>query len=190
IEEPHRLSPCLPLARGTQQVLLRDGLEHRSDVLRHAAVHEHETLLELRREALRQTVVQELVHRQEPAAADPELGIALARELAADQLDARPHAAGVLPAAAGAAEPLTEDRARRDRAPFDLREPAGESVRLAGRTHAHRDRRREEVRRHREPRTLRDTAHARDELEAETLTDEAFEQLRSEEHTSELQSRE
>ena len=57
----------------------------------------------------RVVVVEDAVLRQQPAAADAELRIAFAGEHAFDQLHARPDAAGVLPAAAGAAEPFAED---------------------------------------------------------------------------------
>ena len=58
--------------------------------------------------------VEDLVARQQAAAADAELGIALGRAHALDQLDAGPDAAGILPAAAGAAEPFAQNRARGD----------------------------------------------------------------------------
>ena len=44
----------------------------------------------------------------------PNSGSPSRRRRALDQLDARPDAAGVLPAAAGAAEPFAEDRPGRD----------------------------------------------------------------------------
>ena len=51
---------------------------------------------------------------QQAAAADAVFRIAVERRRAFDQLDPRPHSAGVLPAAARTADPLAEDRARGD----------------------------------------------------------------------------
>ena len=77
--------------------------------------------------------------RQQAAAADAEFRIALRGRDAVDQLDARPHAAGILPAAAGAAQPFAQNGARGHQAAVGLGQPAGERVDLAGGAHAHRD---------------------------------------------------
>ena len=82
---------------------------------------------------------EDFVARQQAPAADAEFGIALGRAHAVDQLDAGPHAAGILPAAAGAAQPLAQDGARRHQAPVVLFQAAGERVDLAGGAHASRD---------------------------------------------------
>ena len=57
---------------------------------------------------------------EQAAAAGAVLGVVRACGGAGDQLHARPHAAGILPAAAGAAEPFTEQRAREHEAAFAL----------------------------------------------------------------------
>ena len=99
---------------GAQQIFLGDHLEDGADVLRHAAVDEHEALLQAARASSRETssAVEDAVARQQAAAADAELRIAFAGRHAVDELDAGPDAAGILPAAARAAEPLAENRAR------------------------------------------------------------------------------
>ena len=56
--------------------------------------------------------------RQQPAAADAELRIAVAGQHALDQLHPRPDAAGVLPPAARAADPFAQNRAGRDQPSF------------------------------------------------------------------------
>ena len=65
-------------------------------------------------------LIQNLVRRHEAAAADAEFRIAFAGEHAANEFHARPHAAGILPAAAGAAEPFAEQRARQHQPAFVL----------------------------------------------------------------------
>ena len=76
------------------------------------------------------------MRRQQPAAADAELRVALCATHALDQLDAGPDAAGILPAAAGAAEPLAEDRPRRTSRRSLFLQRAGERCGLAGGAHA------------------------------------------------------
>ncbi len=103
--------PGPPLGLGAQQVLLGDHLEDGADVLGHAAVDEDQALLELPSRLGRCVLrAQDAMRRQEPAAADAEFRIALAGQDAGDQLHPGPDAARVLPAAAGAAQPLAEDR--------------------------------------------------------------------------------
>ena len=63
--------------------------------------------------------------RKQAPAADAEFRIAFLREHALDQFDAGPNAAGILPAATGAAEPLAKDGARGDDAAFIFRKRAG-----------------------------------------------------------------
>jgi hypothetical protein len=83
--------------------------------------------------------------RHEPSAADAELRIALLRGHAFDELDPRPDAAGILPAAAGAAEPFPEQRPREHEPALFFPQRTGERLCLAGRAHAGADQRREEI---------------------------------------------
>ena len=76
---------------------------------------------------------------QQASAADAEFGVAFGSGHAVDELDAGPDAAGILPAAAGAAEPFAEDGARGDEAAVGFFEAAGEGGDLAGGAHADRD---------------------------------------------------
>ena len=118
---PERLLPGGPLPLLAEQVLLGHHLQDRADVLGHPAVDEHQAVFEpsagVGGNAVR---AEDGVPRQQPAAADAELRVALGGERPLDQLDPRPHAAGVLPPAAGPAEPLAEDRPRRDQPPLRL----------------------------------------------------------------------
>ena len=47
VEDAHGLAAPLPLRFGAQQVLLRHHFQDGADVLRHAAVHQHQALLQL-----------------------------------------------------------------------------------------------------------------------------------------------
>ena len=105
----------------------RDHLQNRADVLRHAAVPEHERILQfLPCRGGDAIAAEQRVARQESAAADAILGIAGLRGGALDELDTRPEAAGVLPAAAGTAEPFAQQRAGEDDATFGFRKRAGQ----------------------------------------------------------------
>src|SRR5262249_43614118 len=75
---------------------------------------------------------------ERPAGA-AELGAAGRGGGAPDQLAAGPGAAGVLPAAAGAAQPLAQDRPRRHQPPFVLLQRAGQRLGLTCGPHAHGD---------------------------------------------------
>ncbi len=110
-----------PFRIRAQQISLRHHLQNRPHILRHAAVHQHQALLQTR-PRLRADfgVIENAMIRQQPAAADAELRIALGCEHALNQLDARPDAARVLPSAAGTAQPLAENRARRNQPPLRL----------------------------------------------------------------------
>ena len=68
----------VPFGLRAQQIFLGDHLENRADVLRHAAVHQHEALLQSLRVAAEIAIRPEnRVARQQAAAADAEFGIAL-----------------------------------------------------------------------------------------------------------------
>ena len=89
----------------------------------------------------RVVMVEDAMARHQAAAADAKFRVIFLSERAFDELHARPHAAGILPAAAGAAEPLAEQRAGQHNPAFLLFERAGERVRLAGGPHASADER-------------------------------------------------
>ena len=121
--------------------------------------------------------VQNAVLRHESAAADAGFGIAFRGRHAFDQLDAGPDAAGILPAAAGAAEPFAENRARQHQPAFVLLQCAVSERRLAGRPHAQRNQRGEQVGGHREARAFRDAVNATDQFDAAPGPDDAGEQV-------------
>ena len=70
---------------------------------------------------------------------------------ALDEFRARPNAAGILPTATAAAEPLAEDGTRGHEPSFRLVEPPDDRPRLTGRPHAHGDQRGQERGRDRQP---------------------------------------
>ena len=109
--------------------------------------------------------VEQLVGGQQPAPADAPLGVVLARRDAVDQLDAREDPARVLPAAAGAAQPLAEDRPGDDHPRLLRVERPGQVPGLAGRPHQERDQRGQQVRRDRQPRPLGDVVDLADDLQ-------------------------
>ena len=135
---PSMLLPRLPLGVGTQQVLLGDHLEDRADVLRHAAVDEHEAVLQLPARLRRD------FRRDRGCGAAgisrprlmPNSGSPSPAQHAFDQLHSRPNAAGILPAAARSAEPFAEQRARQHEPPLVLLQRPGQRCGLAGGAHA------------------------------------------------------
>src|SRR5438309_5056040 len=104
--------------------------------------------------------------REQAAAADTELRVAVSGDLAGNQLDSRPHAPGVLPSAAGTPEPLAEDRAGRDDTPVILLERPRQGSDLAGGAHARRNETREQVRGDCETRPFRNVVHFADQFDA------------------------
>ena len=127
VEHPQRILPPVPFLLAAQQVLLGHHLEDRPDVLGHAAVHQDQRIQQrLPRRLGHLVAVEDPVARHQAPAADAELRIALARRHPADQLDPRPDAAGILPAAARAAEPLAEQRPREHDPAFVLLQRAGQ----------------------------------------------------------------
>ena len=178
VEDAEGVLATAPLGFAAEEILFRHHLQNRPDVLRHAAVDEHERVLELLA-CLGGGVVEaeDTVLRHEATARDFKLGVALAGDDALDELHAGPDAAAVLPAAAGAAEPFAEERAGEDDAALVLLQLAGERSGLAGRAHEHADERAEEVRADGEPRAFRDVVHAGDEFQAAPRPDDAGEQL-------------
>src|SRR5258708_7762620 len=109
------------------------------------------------------------------------LRVAGLRGHAFDELDSRPDAAGILPAAAAATDPLAEQRPGEHEPAFAIAQGTGERLGLAGRSHADADQRREEIGRDREARTFRDVVDGGDQFEtapgAEHLREEIGETL-------------
>src|SRR5262249_50615577 len=81
-------------------------------------------------------IAEDAVIGEKAAAGDAELGVGLGGEGAGDELHRGPDAAGVLPAATGAAEPFTEDGAGGDEAALGFFQRAGEALGLTGGAHA------------------------------------------------------
>src|SRR5207237_23077 len=102
-------------------------LQDRADVLGQPAVDEDQAVGEPAADRVgRLGGPQDGVARQQAAAADAELGVAVLGGHPLDELEAGPDAAGVLPAAAGAAQPLAEDGAGGDQAALGLAQGAGQ----------------------------------------------------------------
>ena len=110
---PQCLPARCPFRLGAEQILLRDHVQDRADVLRHAAVDEDEALLQAaaRRRRERRSGPRMVWRGSKRPRLTPHSGSPSAAGDALDQLDAGPDAARVLPAAAGAAQPLAQDRA-------------------------------------------------------------------------------
>src|SRR5579863_1234658 len=102
--------------------------------------------------------------RQKAPPAYAEFGIAFGGSYALDELDTGPYASGILPSAAGAAQPLSQDGARRDQPAFRFGQLAGQRRSLAGCAHANGDETSQQVGRHGESRTLRNVIHMGDDL--------------------------
>ena len=121
---------------------------------------------------------EDMVRGHEPSARDALLGIALGGEAALDELDAGPDPAGILPAAAGTTDPLTEDGAGKHEAAFVFRKLAGEARGLAGGPHAGGDEGGEEVRGNGEARAFRDVVHRGNQFQSTPRADEHGEDFR------------
>ncbi len=116
-----------------------------------------------------------MVHRHQASAADPEFGVAILGRRAADQFDSRPDPAGILPAAATAADPFTEDRAGRHQSPIVLGERAGQRCDLTGGTHQDRDERSEQVGGNGQSRALGNVIDLADQFDASYRDRRSFE---------------
>src|ERR1019366_1052547 len=117
IENTDGLLAAKPFRLRPQQVFFGHHLQDGPHVLRHAAVHQHQALLQFLARRLPDAIdAEDLVIGQQASAADAEFRIALARLDPVDQLDPGPDAAGILPSAATAAEPFAQDGSRRHQA--------------------------------------------------------------------------
>ena len=146
IEQLERFLAALPFGLGAEKVFFGDHLEDGADVLSHAAVDEDEGVGECLAGLERDFIGRKnMVLGHEPATGNAVFGVGLADDLAFDEFDAGPNAAGVLPAAAGAADPFAEDGAGENEAAFAFGEFTGERLGLAGGAHAGADKGGEEV---------------------------------------------
>ena len=105
------------------------------------------------------------------------LDIAFLRQRPLDELHARPHAAGILPASARSAEPLAEDGAGGDHAAFGLFQRSGHLPGLAGGPHADADEAGQEVGAYRQARAFGDVVDFADQLEAAARPDHLGEHI-------------
>ena len=100
-------------------------------------------------------------------AADAEFGIAfLRRRRALNELHARPDAAGILPAAAGTAEPFAENGAGQHQPAFVLLQWAVQGSGLPRRAHANRNQRSQQVGGNGQPRAFGDVVDVADNFQA------------------------
>ena len=165
------------LGLAAEEIFFRGHLEDRTDVLGHAAVDEHERILEFfSRRGGNAIEAEKGVARQQATATDAVFGVAGLRAGALDEFDARPEAAGILPTAAGAADPFAEDGAGGDDATLGFVARTVEGANLAGRAHANADERAEEIGRNGEARAFRDAVDVADEFEATTGAENRSEQ--------------
>ena len=108
IENAVCLLTCDPLGTTAQKVFLSDHFQNRTDVLRHAAMHEHQRVLEffpgVSRDFLR---AENLVGGHQASTANAELGVPFFRWSPSDELHARPNTARILPTAARATDPFS-----------------------------------------------------------------------------------
>ena len=146
VEEGESLPAGGPFRGRAQKVLLGDHLKNGADVLGHASVDEDEGILESLAGGSGNFVFAiHMVARHETPARNAVFRINRGGGLAGDELDAGPDAARVLPAAAGASNPLAEDGPGQDEAPFLLLQRADQRVGLAGGTHEDPNEGREEI---------------------------------------------
>ncbi len=107
----------------------------------------------------------DVVVGQQPAAADAKLRIVRAGQPPFDHLDPGPDPAGVLPAAAGTAQPLAEDRAGGDQPPLRfLERPVSDWAWPVARI-KHGDQGRQEIGGDGQPRSLGDVVDGADDLQ-------------------------
>jgi len=169
----------VPFGLGPEQVFLRDHFQDGPDVLRHAAVNQHEGGGQaLRNLGMQVAVAEDAVPRQEPPLADAGLGITVARRGALNHLDAGPDAARILPAAAGTAQPFAENGAGRGQPPLPFGQPPFQRFGLARGAHERADDAGEQVGGYGKPGPLGNVVDPGDQFEAHAGTDDAGEYVR------------
>ncbi|OQA22415.1 MAG: hypothetical protein BWY63_00849 [Chloroflexi bacterium ADurb.Bin360] len=126
-----------PFRLGAQQILLRDHLQYRTHILRHAAMHKHQTLLQaLPRRGIDFVKIQDVMSRQQPPPAHAEFRVIWTGELARDEFHAGPNAPRILPTTPRTGKPFTQNRPRRYQAPLVFLKRTGERASLPGCPHA------------------------------------------------------
>ena len=154
VEKTERFLPRLPFGTGTEEILLCDHFENGSDVLSHPAVNEDEAVLQTFTSDFGNVIVcEKMVPRHQAAARYSVFRVARLRGHTLDQLDPGPNSAGILPAAAAAAEPFTEQRASEHEASFVLLKRTDQRIGLGGGACTNADQRGEKVGGDGQPRT-------------------------------------
>ncbi len=167
VEDGDRLLASLPFRFPAQQVFLGDHFEDRPHVLRHAAVHQDQAVFELLSGARWHFFVgEDVMARQQTTAADAEFRVGLRREYSLDHFHPRPHAAGILPAAARTAQPFSQNRPSRHQAALILFERSRQRAHLTGGAHRDRDDGSQQIGGNRQAGAFGDSAHVGDDLQA------------------------
>ncbi len=178
VEEADGFQASQPLGLGAEEVFFGHHLQDRAHVLGHAAVDQHQALLEQLAGGWGHVVcAEDRVIGEQAAPGDAHFGVVCAGLHAQDQLHAGPDAARVLPAAAGAAQPFAQDRTGRDDPPFRFGKLAGERLGLAGGAHADGDEGGQQVGGDRQPRAFGDAVDLAYQLDAIARRDHARQQI-------------
>ena len=165
IEDGKRAQPCPPLGFSPQQIFLGDHFEDRTDVLGHATVNQHEAVLQLLAHHGRSLAgVQDVMSGHQLSSTDAAFGIALRSGHAFDEFDARPDAAGILPAAARTAQPFPEYGAGQHETAFFLVQSSVQRGRLTRGPHAQRNHRSEQVGGYGQPRSFGNSINRTDKF--------------------------
>ena len=167
VEDAAGFLASTPLAFRPQQILFRDHFQNGADVLSHTAVDQHQALLKLRTRFRPYLLrAKNLMIGQQSSAADAEFRITLLGRNAVNELDARPHPAGVLPAAARASQPFAQNGARGHQSAIALGQAASERADLIGGTHTQRNEAGEQVGGNCEARAAGNVVHLADDFDA------------------------
>ncbi len=127
VEEVEGVLTSLPFGFGTEEVFLGDHFENGADILGHATVHKDEGIGEsLAGLGGNFLVAKDVVLGHEATPGDSVFGVGLPGDFTFDELDAGPDSTGVLPAAAGAADPFAKNGSRKYEASLTFGEFAGE----------------------------------------------------------------
>ena len=127
VEEVEGVLTSLPFGFGTEEVFLGDHFENGADILGHATVHKDEGIGEsLAGLGGNFVVAKDVVLGHEATPGDAVFGVGLPGDFTFDELDAGPDSTGVLPAAAGAANPFAKNGSRKYEASLTFGKFAGE----------------------------------------------------------------
>ena len=99
VEDPDGRLSRFPFSWATQKVLFGHHLKNRPNVLSHASVNQHQTVLQPLSSIKRNVrFTKHLMRRQQTSAADSILRVSLGRQCTGDEFDARPDSTRILPA--------------------------------------------------------------------------------------------